>query len=212
MDSVTSQALADKEQRQRSRERALAATVRTVAAHLPAAAPAAAQPGFVILSGLPGSGKSVLARRLQPQLPATIVETDHVRRLIYRAPSYTNAESAWVYVVCHTLIERLLSQSLSVIFDATNLVERNRATLYEIAGRCQSRMVIVHTVAPELVIEERMLRRSQRLDADDRSDAGMAVYLKLRETEQPIGQPHLVVDTSQDGEESLRRILYVCRG
>jgi predicted kinase len=211
VDSVSSQAITDVESRRLSREKALARAVTRVEASLPPGVQPGARPVFLILSGLPGSGKSVLARRLQPQLPAAIVETDHVRRLVFRLPRYTDKESAWVYAVSHALIERLLCQGRSVIFDATNLVERNRSVLYRIAERCQSRMVIVRTVAPESVIEERMLRRSQRLDANDRSDADIAVYLKLRQTEQAIAQPHLVIDTTQNSEESVRRILSACQ-
>jgi predicted kinase len=219
MDSLDSQAAinaatdaaTERERGRASRQRALAGAVARVQSSVHLGSPPVAQPVFVILSGLPGSGKSVLARRIQPHLPATIVETDHVRRIIFRTPQYSNKENAWVYTVCHALIERLLQESRSVVFDATNLVERNRAVLYGIAERCQARIVIVRTVAPLAVIEQRLQRRSLGLDAMDHSDAGMAVYAMLRETEQPIARPHLVIDTSEDGEQSVRRILCACR-
>ena len=63
-----------------------------------------------------------------------------------------------------------------VIFDATNLVERYRETIYTIADEHHAAMVIVHTVAPEEVVQQRMERRKQQIDRQDKSDADMAVY------------------------------------
>jgi predicted kinase/SHS2 domain-containing protein len=164
------------------------------------------------LCGVPGSGKSFLARRVQPQLPATIVETDHVRRLLFARPRYTGSESAWVYAVCHALIARLLQRGQSVIFDATNLAEQQRKRLRRLAEAGCARFVLVHTIAPDAIIRQRLTARLAAADPSNYSEADIAVYEKLRLTEQPIRCEHLAIDTTQDVTQAVARVLSCCRG
>ncbi len=211
VESVSSQAQDLDSARQAAREMALAKAVATVEASLDVTGEPVAQPVLVLLCGLPGSGKSYLARLLRPHLSATIVETDHVRRILFAQPRHTGPESAWVYAVCHALIAHLLAGSRSVIFDATNLIEHNREHLYRLADRAQAKLVVVRTVAPENVIRQRLAGRSQRPDPWDHSDADVAVYEKMRPSEEPIRRPHLAIDTTQDIQQAVRRILRECR-
>ena len=210
MDSVISESASQCESRRLRSATRLANAVAKAEVALSLPYPPVARPVFVVFSGLPASGKSFLARRLQPRLCAVIIATDHVRRLLFRRPRYTLSENAWVYAVCHQLIVRRLEAGHQVIFDATNLVELHRETIYAIADRKHAGMVIVHTIAPEDVVQQRMQRRQQRADQHDRSDADMAVYTMLRQTEQPIGRPHLVIDTTEDSDLSVQRILQRC--
>jgi len=196
---------------QAAREQALAKAVAAVEAALDLAGEPVAQPVLLLLCGLPGSGKSHLARLLRPHLSAAIVESDHVRRILFAQPRHTGPESAWVFAVCHALIANLLGRSRSVIFDATNLIEHNREHLYRLADRAQAKLVVVRTVASEDVIRQRLAGRSQHPDPLDHSDADVAVYERMRPSEQPIRRPHLVVDTTQDIQQAVRRILRECR-
>lgn len=148
---------------------------------------------------------------MQPLLPATIVETDAVRHILVPHPCYSGAESAWVYAVSHYLIARLLGQRQSVIFDATNLLRRSRQSLYSLAEDAHAGLVIVYTSAPDAVIRQRLLKRSVRADANNHSDATIDVYNMLRRTEQPIRGPHLVIDTTEDCDQSIQRIVQACR-
>ena len=206
MHSVTSLPNATAQSRRQSRAEALAA----VEAHLPIAGMPVVHPVLVVLCGLPGSGKSYLARQLQPRLLATVVETDCIRRVLFPCPRYTGSESAWVYAVCHALLSQLLGQRRSVIFDATNLLERSRRSLYDIAEQARATLVIVHTVAPDDVIRQRLQTRQQQRDPDNNSEANLVVYEKLRLTEQPIRRRHLLIDTTQECEQSIHCIMCEC--
>jgi len=167
------------------------------------------RPVLVMLCGLPGTGKSYLARRLAEHLPFVIIETDFVRKTLFSPPTYSARESALVHRVCHTLIEKLLRKGLRVIFDATNLVEFQREYVYRLAEHSGAKLVIVKTVAPEEVVQERLHKRRQRRDAHDISDADWSVYRRMKRRQQPIARPHLVVDTSRDVEKAVRKILRV---
>ncbi len=166
-----------------------------------------ARPLLVLLVGLPGTGKSRLARRLGTALEAQVVESDRVRKQLFAEPRYTGGEHAAVYGWCHTVLRSALVVGRSVIFDATNLDERVRRRVYDIAEQCGARLAIVWATCPRSVVQERMLRRQERRDVDDLSDADWLVYLDMRRRVEPIRRPHVVVNTASDHETLLRRLV-----
>src|SRR5580704_17814957 len=95
-----------------------------------------ARPLLVMLVGPPGTGKSRLARRLGVDLNAQVVESDRVRKQLFAEPRYTGGEHAAVYGWCHTVLRSALVVGRCVIFDATNLEERARRKVYDIAEQC----------------------------------------------------------------------------
>jgi len=165
-------------------------------------------PVLILLSGLPGTGKTYVARALVAQVSCLIVESDFVRKTLYPQPTYSAGESAWVHRVCHTLIERQLAQGRRVIYDATNLTEWHREMVCRLAERAGARVVAVRVTAPAEVVRERLTRRLETERAgDDYSDATWEVYQRLVRSDEPIRRAHLVVDTSQGVEAAIAKIL-----
>lgn len=160
-----------------------------------------------MLVGPPGTGKSRLARRLGSDLGAQIVESDRVRKQLFTEPRYTGGEHAAVYGWCHTVLKSALLVGRSVIFDATNLEERVRRRVYDIATECDARLAIVAVGSPPSIVQERMLRRQDRLDEHDVSDADWFVYLDLRRRAEPIRRPHLLINTSVDFTTLYERLI-----
>jgi predicted kinase len=162
---------------------------------------------LVLLVGAPGTGKSRLARRLAAALDAQVVETDRVRKQLFAEPRYTGGEHAAVYGWCHTVLRSVLVCGRSVIFDATNLEERIRRRVYDIAESCEAELLILWATAPAAVVQERLLRRRLGDDEDDLSDADWAVYLDLRRKAEPIRRPHVVINTAVDTDGLVRLLV-----
>src|SRR3990172_3731642 len=106
------------------------------------------EPPFIVLSGLPGTGKSHFCHQLSQRLPAMVVESDALRKTLLPRPTYSADESSYLFSLIHRLIDELLGKNIPVILDATNLAERNREYLYHIAERRGAPLILVLLYAP----------------------------------------------------------------
>ncbi len=165
-------------------------------------------PAFIVVSGLPGSGKSYFSRQLAARLlslsphpqtpPFPILESDSMRRLLSPAPNYSRGENNRLFRACHMLIEELLLKGIPLIFDATNLIERNREHLYHIADSMGARLIIVRVEAPPQLVRQRLQDRLSGLDTEDKSEADYQVYQQMSAAAQRIRRNHFAADTSMD--------------
>ena len=153
---------------------------------------------LIVLSGLPGTGKSHFANELSHRVPVLIVGSDRMRKALVAKPKYNPAEHTRVFSDCHLLIEDLLKEGYRVVFDATNLTEGFRHTLYDIAENTETPLSIIWFTAPIDVIRRRLDARAAGLSIDSHSDADWKIHCRLRPGEEPINRPHLIVDSSQD--------------
>lgn len=171
-----------------------------------------ANPVLVMLTGLPGTGKSNLARQLAEVLPFAIVESDQVRKILFPQCEYTGEESQWVHRTCHALMDKLLMKGVRVIYDATNLHERHRELVYRLADAREVKLIVVKVVSPEAVASQRLRnRRGDVTDDDDVSDADVKVYRRMSRSVDPIRRNHVVVDTSRDLRPAITKLLRLMR-
>jgi predicted kinase len=155
-------------------------------------------PTLIVVSGLPGTGKSYFSSQLAERLPFLILESDALRKSLFSTPSYSRQESSRLFQASHILIQRLLTKGIPIILDATNLSERHRERLYSIADRLGTKLILVRVEAPPEVVQERLKARQEEINPTNRSDADWVVYQRMKPTVQKIHRNHYAVDTSRD--------------
>ena len=169
------------------------------------------KPTFIAVSGLPGTGKSYFCSKLVERLPLVILESDALRKALFSSPSYSSQESSRLFRALHLLIKRLLKKGISLILDATNLSERYRERLYNIADRLDVRLILVRVEAPPQVVYERLKTRLEGANPGSKSDADWVVYQRMKPSVQKISRNHYAVDTSKDTTPVLDKIVREAR-
>ena len=157
-----------------------------------------AKPAFIVVSGLPGTGKSYFCGKLAERLPFIILESDALRKTLFPSPTYSSLESSRLFQAIHHLIEGLLRKGIPLILDATNLSEHYRERLYNIADRLNAKLILVRVEAPPDVVYERLKTRGEEKDSKSMSGADWKVFQKMKLTVQKIRRNHYAVDTSRD--------------
>lgn len=180
--------------------------VRRLEASLGALPPPRHPPALVVVSGLPGSGKSHFTRELCRRHALAHLDSDALRRALFPNPAHSADESARLFAACYELLDRLLERGVSAVLDATNLREVHRRPLYRIAERHGARLVLVRVKAPATLIRRRLERRARGDNPWDASSADLQVYERMRKDAEPIRRPHLLVDSSADIESALDRV------
>lgn len=165
------------------------------------------RPVLVVLSGLPGSGKSYFCRRLVSRYPMALLKSDALRKALFDQPTYSAEESRRLFSACHLVLSRLLATGIPATFDATNLREVHRRQAYRIADKHKAKLILVHLQAPPAVVHQRLEARVKGRRSDDLSNAGPEVYERMQRDVEPIGRPHISVDTSADIETAIAAIL-----
>jgi predicted kinase len=168
--------------------------------------PPVARPALVVVAGLPGTGKSQFCRELKLRTAAVILQSDAVRRLLFERPAYSWSESRCVFSALQAATRKLLDTGISCIVDATNVAKVYRQPLYDIAEERGAKLVVVEVTAPEEVVMARL--SDPAITSERLSDADVAVYERMQQAWEEIGQDHFVVDTSKPTDDAVDAVAW----
>lgn len=147
---------------------------------------------LLLFTGLPGSGKTTLARAYAARYAAEHLNSDVLRQELGLLGRYGPEDKEKVY---RTLLERtrqLLSEGKTVVVDSTFYKESIRKPFRKIAEALSVPLYWVEVRAQEKVIRERL--QTPRPD----SEADFDVYQKIRDAYEPIPEPHLFLYSDED--------------
>ncbi len=93
------------------------------------------KPTLHLLMGLPGAGKTTLARALQQATGAARITSDEYRLNLFPEPTFSQAEHDNLYAMIDHNVEHLLQSGQSVIYDANLNRLEHRREKYKIAEK-----------------------------------------------------------------------------
>ena len=156
---------------------------------------------IVIICGLPGVGKSTLAKSLAPLIDAVILSTDKIRKELFSEPTYQRAERKLIYDVMILLAKYLHKEGKNCILDATFNLEKSRREIKEKIQLSKKELCIVECNCPEILVLSRLDVRKNTY-----SDADSSIYKKMKKIYEPVQQRHIDVDTSKHPKENAKMI------
>ncbi|WP_328851740.1 AAA family ATPase [Micromonospora globbae] len=145
-------------------------------------------PRLIATRGLPASGKTTFARRLQPSVVR--VNRDDLRRMLHGERLFTQWAEAQVTVAQRAQVEALLRARADVCVDDTNLRARTLRDWAELAARYGAEFE-VHDFT-DVPLDECLRRDATRPEADRVGEAAIrrlhARYLEGRPLPLPVPQ------------------------
>ena len=163
---------------------------------------------WVIFAGLPGTGKSTLARALAERLGAAIFDKDRVRGALF--PDALTDYSAEQDQLCMRAIVEAAAYLTErrrvkyIFFDGRTF--STRAQIEDVllaAKQAGARWRILHVTCADAVAEERLARNDPGHPAKNRDPA---LYRKVKQHFEPILQPKLEVDTTLGFDRELAAV------
>jgi predicted kinase len=161
---------------------------------------------LVLVGGLPGTGKSTLARQLAGRLGFTVLSSDRIRKELVGVPSLEHRRAAyqaglytpaWTERTYAELLRRaagLLGNGESVIADASWISSAQRSAAAAVSHSCAADMVCIRCTAPPALAARRMTTRT-----GDVSDADPGIAGRLAADWQPWPEA-VTIDTCGAGE------------
>ena len=166
---------------------------------------------IVLMAGLPGTGKSTLARALAQRLPGAVLDKDLIRAALFPPPhvEYSPAQDDFCQEIMLQTAAYLLAKDagLHVLLDGRTFSRRyQRERVIEFCLRVGTALATLECVCAE----QTALRRLAEALAQHTHPAANRtpeLYRRLREAWEPIDSPKFVIDTDADLDSCVDRAL-----
>ncbi len=160
---------------------------------------------LIILGGLPGSGKSTIAKALAAHLRAAYVRVDTIEQALLASGELTPPVNAAGYLVAYGIAADCLRSGAVVVADSVNPLGVTREAWLDVARRANNSAVEIGVICSDLT-EHR--RRVESRIADIPNHVQPTWQEVLDRQFEPWGAQVVVVDTAQlSVEAAVRRIV-----
>lgn len=165
------------------------------------------KPQLIVMSGLPGSGKSTIAEKIAGQLMIPLFSVDPIESAIIKSGIEKSFETGLAaYLVAEALADEQLQLGNSVIIDAVNAEEEGKDVWRGLAKRHSLKPVIVNVVIEDVELhKQRLESRVRNLHGFseitwDKVEARKKVFTSWRE-------PVIQLDGSNEIEANVNKAL-----
>lgn len=163
------------------------------------------KPTLILFAGMPGSGKTTLARMVARRLSIPAFAKDRIQRVL-RDHNLADESSGDGYYLILDMADEQLSLGLSVILDATFPLDHFRTVASEIAARHKANFCAIYCYcSDDDAWRERMTTRVQYVP--NWKPVGWDVVVRMRDYYQPWNENALLVDSLYPPEENFPKVL-----
>ncbi|MFH0875674.1 MAG: adenylyl-sulfate kinase [archaeon] len=158
------------------------------------------------ITGLPGSGKSRIAKELNKKLKAQILRLDEIRQIITPKPNYSKEEREYVYRTLAYMAYILVKNNINIIVDATDNLNIGRQTLKKL----MKDVFVVQLKCPVEICEERECKRKDNagvVDLYERAKKGMSIPGSGQEYIEEKN-PFILIETDKINSDLAASIIY----
>jgi predicted kinase len=168
---------------------------------------------YVLMAGLPGTGKSTLAHRLAAELSGIVLDKDRVRAALFpgRATDYTEQQDDLCVEALLEAAAYLTSHGTApyIFIDGRTFSRRGQIEhVLERARQAGAAWRILYLTCDDVIAEARLARGGSENPAANRN---ASLYRSVKARFEPIAHPKLDIDTSKDPENYLPRALSYLR-
>ena len=119
---------------------------------------------LILISGLPGSGKSTVAESLAAKLSVPLFSVDPIESSILKSGLKRSFETGLAaYLVAEALAGEQLKRGLSVIIDAVNPVQEARDMWHNLVRKQKATLIIIECVLDRELHKERIASRRRNM-------------------------------------------------
>lgn len=161
---------------------------------------------LIIISGLPGSGKSTVAESLAAKLSVPLFSVDPIESSLIKSGLKRSFETGLAaYLVAEALAGEQLKRGLSVIIDAVSPVQEARDMWHHLVRKHHATLIII-----ECVLERELHKK--RIESRIRNMHGIPEVTwedveNRRKTYLPWQEERLVLDTATTHEKNVKKAL-----
>jgi predicted kinase len=146
---------------------------------------------MVLVTGLPGTGKTYFAERLATHLNAVHINSDKIRAALNLRGkySYTSKEEVYDKMLENTI--DALQNHQNVVVDSTFYQEATRRRFIDLAANMNCCWQILQITASDKTVKERVSQKREF------SEANYEVYQHIKASYEAIKEPHFILNSDE---------------